>query len=93
MSMVNDDPPARTSRQRSVFFETVEMYEKQLAESSLELARLTTETDAQQKLVIEQEGTISELRAYQTELLASTSWRVTRPMRKALDMLRRATRS
>ncbi|MDJ0337589.1 hypothetical protein [Cryobacterium sp. PH31-O1] len=100
MSPVNDDPLARSNRQRSVFFDTVAMYEILLEEARAEIAHLTAAAEAQRVLIIEKEDeiqsnhiVISELRARQSALLASTSWRVTKPLRIVADKLRGAARS
>lgn len=100
MSPVNDDPLARSNRQRSVFFDTVAMYEILLEEAHAEIAQRTVAAEAQRVLAVEREDeiqsnyiVISELHARQAALLASTSWRVTKPLRIVTDKIRGAARS
>lgn len=96
MTTLNDDPPARSKRQRSVFFDAVAKYEKLLEDAALETARLASEVETLRTQAIVQEEMlksnlilIAELHAAQSAFLTSTSWRVTKPMRVAADLIRR----
>jgi hypothetical protein len=98
-TVLTSDKSDLNLRQRKVFFESLETYEGLLAEANAEIARLTLQVDTDQELIRDQAAELElnrlivlDLSQGRTAVLASTSWRLTRPVRAIADLLRRGAR-